>query len=84
LAPKSRSALFWRKNDTPSALISGAILGAFLKGRYANRSITTPRRPQPMIAATNIAATATQAPTEGLTGPPRACKAYQPMNAPIM
>jgi hypothetical protein len=31
--PSSSSALFWRKNDTPSALISGAIRGASRSGR---------------------------------------------------
>ena len=36
---KSRSAEFWRKNETPSAVISGAIRGALRSGRYANRSI---------------------------------------------
>ena len=36
-----------RKNETPSALISGAIRGALRRsGRYAKRSIATPSRPR--------------------------------------
>ena len=40
--------------DTPSAVIRGAIRGASRSGRYANRSIATPRPAQPPAASTNM------------------------------
>ena len=48
------------KNETPSALISGAIRGALRSGRYANRSMTTPSTPQPSIATRTINAIRSQ------------------------
>ena len=57
-----------RKNETPSALISGAIRGALRSGRYANRSITTPRMAQPAIAARVIRISSSQTGTTGVCG----------------
>ena len=59
--PKQMTASCCRKNETPSALISGAIRGARFSrsGRYANRSMTTPSKPAPSIAAANMSAITT-------------------------
>ena len=52
--------LYWRKNETPSALISGAIRGALRRGRYANRSIPTPTIGQTIMAATTMSTSTSQ------------------------
>ena len=43
-------ATFWRMNDMPMAVISGASRGALRSGLYAMRSTVTLIRPQPSIA----------------------------------
>ena len=50
---------FWRMNETPIAVISGARRGALRSGRYANRSMTTPSRPRTTIVTANVAASRT-------------------------
>ena len=58
------------KNETPSALIRGAMRGARRSGRYANRSIATPRKPQPAIAASSMSTIRIQTATFGSWAPP--------------
>jgi hypothetical protein len=60
------------KNETPSALIKGAIRGALRSGRYANRSITTPRKPVPSIDTMNITTISSQTEIDSPAGPPNA------------
>jgi hypothetical protein len=72
------------KSDTPSALMSGAMRGARRSGRYANRSIATPRNPQPTIAASNMRTIRIQTATLGSCAPPSQPRTPQPMNAPTM
>ena len=74
--PKQMTASCWRQNDTPRALMSGAIRGArFLRsGRYANRSMTTPSAPAPTIAAANINAITTAIGRLGSAAPPSAVR----------
>ena len=43
--------VYSRKNDTPIAVISTDIFGAFLSGLYAIRSMSTPSMPVTTIAA---------------------------------
>ena len=62
--------MFWRKNETPSAEISGAIRGAVRSGRYANRSIDHAEQPAPIIAAMNMNGSSSQTGTIGSAGPP--------------
>ena len=45
---------FWRMNETPIAVISGASRGALRSGRYANRSIATPSRPITTMTIANV------------------------------
>ena len=73
-----------RKKDTPSALISGAILGAFRKGRYAKRSTTMPSAPAPSIPPANINRISGTSATAGARGPPRTLRIPYPRNAPTM
>ena len=73
-----------RKKETPSALISGAIRGALRSGRYAKRSIATPRSAQPAIAASVIRISSSQVGTFGSVEPPSSCSAPKPMNEPTM
>jgi len=73
-----------RKNATPSALMRGAILGAFRSGRYAKRSIATPKNPVPSIATANITMRSGTVPRIGLSGPPSTVSTPYPMNAPTM
>src|SRR5258706_1131676 len=68
-----------RKKETPSALMSGAILGARRKGRYAKRSITTPSNPQPTMAAENMRKKRTASGTDGDAEPPNAVSTKYPM-----
>ena len=65
VAPKSSCIEFARKNETPSALISGAMRGALRNGRYAKRSITTPSTAQPAIAASVTSTSSAQIGTIG-------------------
>ena len=77
--PQSRTAVCWRKNDTPRALIKGAMRGARRSGRYAKRSITSPSSAQPTIAAMNIRTITTGVGRFGLSGPPSAWNTKNPM-----
>ncbi len=43
--------MFCRMNETPIAVISGASLGAWRRGRYAKRSMITPTEPMTTIVA---------------------------------
>ncbi len=58
------------KKETPSALMSGAIRGAFRSGRYAKRSIATPSTPHPTIAPRIISRMSNQTATLGSCAPP--------------
>ncbi len=71
-APNRSCALYSRKNETPSAEISGAIRGAVRSGRYANRSIATPSPAQPTIATMNISTSTIQIEITGFVAPPNA------------
>ena len=51
--------------------MSGAIRGAFRSGLYANRSIATPRNPQPIAAATSVSSRSAAVGTVGVYGAPR-------------
>jgi hypothetical protein len=82
--PKSNVASCWRKNETPRALISGAIRGACRSGRYAKRSIAIPSKPDPTIAAANMSKNRTGIETFGLVAPPSAVSTKYPMYEPIM
>ena len=72
--PKKIDASCCRQNETPSALISGAIRGAraFRSGRYAKRSTPTPSRPAPIIADASMAKISRATGTSGLSVPPSA------------
>ena len=76
--------LFWRKNETPSALISTAIRGAFRSGRYANRSMATPTTPAPSIPARNMSTMSGKSAIDGEGAPPNTLSTPKPMNAPTM
>ena len=65
----SRTA-FCRKIETPIAEISGASRGAWRSGRYANRSMSTPRMPIATIATPNTIANRHDQP-EGAAGEER-------------
>ena len=64
--------------------MSGAIRGASRSGRYAKRSIATPRKPEPTIATTNMKSISSATGIAGLSGPPSSVSTPKPMNAPIM
>jgi hypothetical protein len=51
--PFQTMATFWRMNDMPMAVISGASRGALRSGLYAILSTVTLMRPQPSIATTS-------------------------------
>ena len=48
-APKTNWPPYSSRNDTPMAVISDAILGAFRSGRYAIRSLRNPKSPHTTI-----------------------------------
>ena len=54
----------------PMAVISGAIRGALRSGRYANRSIATPRPPVSSAASTNMITSSSGTGMASAFGPP--------------
>ena len=76
--------LYDRKNETPRALMSGAMRGASRRGRYAKRSITTPRTAHAAIAASAIRMSTTQIEIVGSIAPPKTVRTPKPTYAPTM
>ena len=54
--------------------MSGAILGALRSGRYATRSIATPRKPEPAIETANIRMMSGTSGMVGERAPPKATR----------
>ncbi len=72
-APNISCIEYARKNETPSALISGAMRGASRSGRYAKRSIATPSdRASRHRGEHHRGRAASQIGTTGSTAPPSA------------
>ena len=81
------SATFWRMNDTPIAVMSGATRGAWRSGRYTRRSMLTFRNPMIGIVNASAARTKKMSGMTWSTGP--VCPKTPPMrttdrNAPSM
>ena len=57
---------FWRMNEKPTAVISGASFGALRNGRYPTRSIIALRTPQTTIVMTSTTSRPAARPITGL------------------